>query len=100
MFEKVLRIALELAHEGREGKPVGAIFVLGDHHEVVKCSLEGRINPFKGYTEKERNVMDDSMKETVKEIAKLDGAFIIKGIGVVVSACATLRPALAGEQIP
>ena len=44
--------------------------------------------------------MDDSMKETVKEIAKLDGAFIIKGNGVVVSACATLRPALAGEELP
>ncbi len=100
VFEKVLRIALELAHEGREGKPVGALFVVGDHREVVKFSLEGRINPFKGYTEKERNVMDDSMKETVKEIAKLDGAFIIKGNGVVVSACATLRPALAGEELP
>jgi DNA integrity scanning protein DisA with diadenylate cyclase activity len=100
VFEKVLRIALELAHEGREGKPVGALFVVGDHREVVKFSLEGRINPFKGYTEKERNIMDDSMKETVKEIAKLDGAFIIKGNGVIVSACATLRPALAGEELP
>jgi DNA integrity scanning protein DisA with diadenylate cyclase activity len=100
VFEKVLRIALELAYEGREGKPVGALFVVGDHREVVKYSLEGRINPFRGYTEKERNVMDDSMDETVKEIAKLDGAFIIKGNGVIVSACATLRPALAGEELP
>lgn len=100
VFEKVLRISLELAHEGREGKPVGALFVVGDHREVVKFSMEGRINPFRGYTEKERNVMDDSMNETIKEIAKLDGAFIIKGNGVVVSACANLRPALAGEELP
>ncbi len=100
VFEKVLRIALELAHEGREGKPVGALLVVGDHREVEKYSLAGRINPFKGYTEKERNILDDSMNETVKEIAKLDGAFIIKGNGVIVSACATLRPAIAGNELP
>ena len=100
VFEKVLRIALELAHEGREGKPVGAIFVLGDHREVVKCSLEGRINPFKGYTEKERNILNDSMSDTVKEIAKMDGAFIAKGTGVIVAACAILRPSIAGEALP
>ena len=100
VFERVLTLALELAHEGREGKPVGTIFVVGDHREVQKYCQEGRINPFKGYTEKERNIMDDSMGDTVKEIAKLDGAFIIKGNGVIVSGCTTLRPALAGEPLP
>lgn len=100
VFERVLRLALELAHEGREGKPVGALFILGDHREVTKMSQEGRINPFRGYTEKERNILDDSMGETVKEIAKLDGAFIVKGNGVIVSACATLRPAISGERLP
>lgn len=100
VFEKVLRLVLELAHEGREGKPVGALFVVGDYREVQKFCLEGRINPFKGYTEKERNILDDSIGDTVKEIAKLDGAFILKGNGVIMSACAVLRPALAGEKLP
>ncbi len=100
VFEKVLRIALELAHEGREGKPVGALFVIGDHKEVERSSVEGRINPFKGYPEKERNILDDALTDTVKEIAKMDGAFIIKGTGVIVAACATLRPAVAGESLP
>ena len=100
VFEKVLRIALELAHEGREGKPVGALFVVGDHRDVEKYCLPGRINPFKGYTEKERNILDDTMDETVKEIAKMDGAFIVKGNGVVVSACTTLRAAIAGDEMP
>lgn len=100
VFERVLRLALELAHEGREGKPVGALFVVGDPKEVAKASQEGRINPFRGYAEKERNILDDSMSETVKEIAKLDGAFIIKGNGVIVSACAILRPAMAGKELP
>ncbi len=100
VFEKLLRIALELAHEGREGKPVGALFVIGDHREVLRCSLPGRINPFKGYTEKQRNILDDTMVESVKEIAKLDGAFILKGNGVILAACTTLRPAVAGEAMP
>ncbi len=100
VFEKVLRISLELAHEGREGKPVGVVFVVGDHREVLKYCLPGRINPFKGYTEKERNILDETMSESVKEIAKLDGAFILKGNGVIISACATLRPAVAGELMP
>lgn len=99
VFEKVLRIALELANEGREGKPVGALFVLGDHREVLKYSMEGRINPFRGYTEKERNIMDDSITDTIKEIAKLDGAFILKGNGVIITACAILRPTMAGEHL-
>ena len=100
VFEKVFRLALELAHEGREGKPVGALFVIGDYRDVRRFYHEGRINPFKGYTEKERNIMDDSMSDTVKEIAKLDGAFIIKGNGVIMAACTTLRSAIAGETLP
>ncbi len=99
VFEKVLRLTLELAHEGREGKPVGALFVVGDYRDVQKYCVEGRINPFKGYTEKERNILDDSIGDTVKEIAKLDGAFVLKGNGVIMSACAILRPALAGEKL-
>jgi len=100
VFERVLRIALELAHEGREGKPVGALFVVGDHREVQKYSQEGRINPFKGYNEKQRNIIDESMGDIVKEIAKLDGAFLIKGNGVIISACATLRPATTDQELP
>ncbi|HNQ24608.1 MAG TPA: diadenylate cyclase [Phycisphaerae bacterium] len=100
VFERALTLSLELANEGREGKPLGALFVIGDYREVQKYCLPGRINPFKGYTEKERNILDDSMVETLKELAKLDGAFILKGNGVVVSAGTILRPALAGETLP
>ncbi len=100
VFEKVLTLALELAHEGREGKPVGTLFVVGDHRQMQRFSLPGRINPFRGYGEKNRNILDDSIRETVKELAKLDGAFILKGNGVIVSAGTTLRPALAGEALP
>lgn len=100
VFERVLRITMELAHEGREGKPVGAIFVVGDHKEVQKYCAEGRINPFKGYAEKERNILDEMMGDSVKEIAKLDGAFIIKGNGVIIEGCAIVRAAMSTESVP
>ncbi len=100
VFQRVLNIALQLAHEGREGKAVGAIFVVGDYREVQKYCQQNIINPFHGYTEKQRNILDDAMRDTVKEFASIDGAFIIKGTGVITSAGTTLRGAMAGEELP
>ena len=100
VFEKALTLCLELGNEGREGKPVGAIFVIGDHRDVQKYCREGRINPFKGYTEKDRNILDESIRETVKEIAKMDGAFVLKGNGVILSGGTILQPASSPESIP
>lgn len=34
VFERLLTIAMELAAEGKEGKPLGTMFVLGDHEKV------------------------------------------------------------------
>jgi diadenylate cyclase len=100
VFQRALTIALELANEGREGKPVGALFVLGNWRELEPFCAQNIINPFKGYPEKERNVLDDRIKDTVKEFSALDGAFIIKGSGVIVSAGTTLRPNISGEPLP
>lgn len=100
VFERVLNLALQLAAEGREGKPLGAIFVLGDSAAVLENSRQNIINPFKGYPEKERNIMDEAMTETVKEFAAIDGAYVIKGGGVIVSAGTYLLPKLVPEELP
>ena len=100
VFQQVLTIALELAQQGREGKPVGALLVVGDDKEVQKYCQQNIINPFRGYTEKERNILNDVIKETVKEFCTIDGAFVIKGNGVIVSAGTTLRPNISGEELP
>jgi DNA integrity scanning protein DisA with diadenylate cyclase activity/mannitol/fructose-specific phosphotransferase system IIA component (Ntr-type) len=86
VFARVIQIAHELAVEGREGKPVGTIFVLGDHKNVQQSSRQLLINPFKGYQEEERNVLDPSLEETIKEFSRIDGAFLIRGDGVILSA--------------
>jgi diadenylate cyclase len=100
VFEQTLTLALELAAEGREGKPVGALFIIGDYTNVVQHREQNIINPFKGYSEKSRNVLDEGMRETVKNFAKLDGAFIIKGNGVIMSAGSHLKTIKPPEPMP
>ena len=56
VFQAVLNIAIELATRGREGKPVGTTFVIGDEQKVMQLSKQMIINPFKGYTNEERNL--------------------------------------------
>ena len=100
VFQKVLNLATSLAAEGREGGAVGALFVLGDSQEVLKASKQMILNPFHGYPEHQRQILDDSMTDTIKEYSSLDGAFVIKGNGVIASAGTYLRPGLAGEDLP
>jgi DNA integrity scanning protein DisA with diadenylate cyclase activity/mannitol/fructose-specific phosphotransferase system IIA component (Ntr-type) len=85
VFERVLGIAMELAVEGREGRPVGCLFVLGDTARVEKMAKPLVLNPFFGYKEEDRNILNPFMDETVKEFSSLDGAFIVRGDGVLVS---------------
>jgi DNA integrity scanning protein DisA with diadenylate cyclase activity len=92
VFERVIGIAGEIAVEGREGKAVGTIFVLGDTNSVNANVRQLIINPFRGYSEAERSVLDPGLVETIKEFAAIDGAFIITGDGVILSAGSYLRP--------
>lgn len=83
VIERVVDIASELGSEGREGRPVGALFVIGDTDHVLPLTRQLVLNPFKGYPVQERNILDYSLEETVKELATLDGAFIVRNDGVI-----------------
>jgi DNA integrity scanning protein DisA with diadenylate cyclase activity len=95
VFEAVLNLAVELASQGREGKPVGTIFVLGDHQQVMQFSRQTIFNPFHGYPEEERNILNPELRETLKEFSALDGAFVLREDGVVLCAGRHLSAALA-----
>jgi diadenylate cyclase len=92
VFERVLMLAGELAVEGREGRPVGTILILGDSENVLAQSRQLVINPFHGYPEEDRNVLDPRLEETVKEFSAIDGAILIRGDGVILSAGRYLVP--------
>lgn len=95
----VVDLAVEIGREGREGKPVGALFVVGQHRKVLKMSHEQVHDPFRGYNAKERQVRDPRVRESVKEIAQLDGAFIISADGIVQSAGRHLDAPAAGISL-
>ncbi|MBN1578005.1 MAG: diadenylate cyclase [Chitinispirillaceae bacterium] len=99
VLERVIGLAGEIAVEGREGKPLGTIFVLGDTNSVNAHVRQLIINPFRGYSEAERNILDPGLDETIKEFSSIDGAFIITGDGIVLSAGSYLKPS-AIEEIP
>ena len=95
VFERVLTLATQLAVEGREGRPVGALFVLGDSERVLRQSRGLVLNPFQGHPESGRNVLDPALEETLKDYSALDGAFIVRGDGVVLTAGSHLMPSPA-----
>jgi len=98
VLERVLDLATELGNEGREGKPVGALFVLGDTDKVLELSRQLILNPFRGYPQQQRNVLDPALEETVKELSSIDGAFIIHGNGVIETCGAYLKAATQDEH--
>ena len=86
VFERLVAIAHEIAMEGREGHPVGTMFVVGRHDQLRSHYRPLVLNPFHGYARHERNLLSPFMCETAKEFAALDGAFVIDGDGVLEAA--------------
>jgi DNA integrity scanning protein DisA with diadenylate cyclase activity len=90
-LKRVVDLAVEIGREGREGKPVGTLFVVGNHRKVLDMSHELVHDPFKGYSRKDRLITSNRVRESVKEIAQMDGAFIISAEGLVMAACRNIN---------
>lgn len=95
----VVDLAVDIGREGREGKPVGTCFVVGDHRKVLSNSAPSGFDPLKGYSRKERNITDSRVREGLKEIAQLDGAFVVAADGTVEAACRMLDVASASVTL-
>ncbi len=86
VFEATLNIALEIGREGRGGRPIGTAFLIGDTDSVMKKSRQLILNPFEGHVIGERVVTNEEIKETIKEIAQMDGVFVVSEDGVIEAA--------------
>ncbi len=95
----VVDLAVEIGREGREGKPVGTVFVVGDSRNVLKSSEPLGFDPVKGYNRRERSIHDPRVREAIKEIAPLDGAIIVSADGTVEAACRYLNAAAANVTL-
>lgn len=100
VLETVLRIAVELGREGKEGLPVGTAFIVGDPKNVLKNSHQMILNPFKGHPRTSRNVLNSDIKEVVKSFSLLDGAFVISEKGQIECAGRYLDVDASDVEIP
>lgn len=82
----VVDLACEIGREGREGRPIGTMFVVGHHRKVMSLSHEQVHDPFRGYNKKERMIRSPRVRESIKELAAIDGAFIVSADGMVQAA--------------
>jgi DNA integrity scanning protein DisA with diadenylate cyclase activity len=85
-LRRVVDLAVEIGREGRESKKVGTLFVVGNHRKVMEFSHEGVHDPFRGYSKKDRMISSPRVRESIKELAQIDGAFVIAADGCVVAA--------------
>ena len=86
VFDSLFDLAVRIGVEGWEGRPVGALFVVGDSSSVMEKSRQLTLNPFQGYSEDERNIMNPDVRHALHAFAVLDGAFVMREDGVVLAA--------------
>jgi hypothetical protein len=86
VIDALLDLAVAIGVEGWEGRPVGALFVVGDSASVMENSRPLSLNPFQGYSEDERNLMNPEVRRALRAFTVLDGAFVLREDGVVLAA--------------
>ena len=86
VLEQTVALAVEIAREGREGRKIGTLFVIGDAEKVLKHSKPMILDPLYGHPDESKRIDDPDVRETLKELAQLDGAFVVSDEGVVISA--------------
>lgn len=82
-LKTVIDLASQIGREGREGKKVGTIFVLGDTRRVLQHCKDSGFDPLRGYKREMRNLFDAKVREDIKEIAQMDGAFVVSPDGII-----------------
>jgi DNA integrity scanning protein DisA with diadenylate cyclase activity len=86
ILDALIDLAVTIGVEGWEGRPIGALFVIGDSNKVMENSRPLSLNPFQGYSEDERNLMNPEVRRALRAFAVLDGAFVLREDGVVLAA--------------
>jgi diadenylate cyclase len=86
VLRSVIELAIEIAREGREGRKIGTLFVVGEEDSVLRLPHPLILDPLQGHELDSKRIDDPNLRGTVKELAQLDGAFVVSGEGHVLSA--------------
>jgi DNA integrity scanning protein DisA with diadenylate cyclase activity len=100
VLDSLIELAVEIAREGREGKRVGTLFMLGDENAVLARSRSLILDPLLGHLESARQITNLNLRGTIKELAQLDGGFVVSHAGIVLSACRYLDAIAAEVEVP
>jgi diadenylate cyclase len=100
VLESLIELAVEIAREGREGRRIGTLFTLGDEDEVLAKSRALILDPLMGHPESSRHISNLNLRGTIKELAQLDGAFVVSRDGIVLSACRYLDAVAPEVDVP
>ena len=95
----LLELAVEIAREGHEGQRVGALFTLGQSRKVMANSRPLILDPLAGHAPRRTHISDPDLRGTVKELSRLDGAFVVADDGTVVASCRYLDMPSAGVKL-
>jgi diadenylate cyclase len=85
-LSEIVELAVEIAREGREGRRIGTLFVIGDVEETLARSRPLILDPLAGHPRELLHVDQPEFRETIKELAQLDGGFIVDDDGSFVAA--------------
>ncbi len=85
VFGRLLGLVLRFAAQGREGKSIGAIFVVGEMEQLDPFIRQLILNPCKGHPRKLRSLHNPDFEESLREFCAIDGAVIVNKNGVVES---------------
>ncbi len=87
VLETVIEIAVGIVRQSVDQRGrIGALFVVGDEEEVLKKSRPLILDPLANYPKEVKDIREANVQGTIKELAKLDGAFVISNDGYVLSA--------------
>ena len=100
ILEQTVELALEIAREGREGRRIGTLFTLGAAEAVLAASRPLILDPLLGHAPGRTHISDPNLRGTIKELAQLDGAFVISEAGTVVAACRYLDASVERVDLP
>ena len=99
-LRRVVNLAVEIAREGREGRKIGTLFVVGDSEAVLDHSRPMILDPLYGHPHESKRIEDPNLRETLKELAQLDGAFVVSDEGVILSATRYIDAASNHLELP
>lgn len=85
-LEEITMLSVEIAREGREGRKIGTMFVIGDVDAVLERSRPLILDPLYGHPQELLDIGRPEFRETVKELAQLDGAFVVRNDGTFITA--------------